>query len=205
MTDESLWDSLDYVVIDVEGNGARPPELVELAIVPIVAGEIGPPRSWLVRPPSPIAWQARRVHGISTADVADKPTFAEVADDVRDALANAVPVGHNVRIDLDVLSRTLPNWTPAEAFDTLRLARKTWTLPSHRLGALVEHRNLADGLPPDLQPHRATYDALVTARLFIDLARDAGPVPLTVSALRDGGGLDLTPKAESEPELRLFD
>lgn len=202
MTGDAPWETLDYVMIDVEGNGARPPELVELAIVPIAAGQIGKPRSWLVRPLSPITWQARRVHGISAADVADQPVFAEIADDVRDALGDATPVGHNVRIDLDVLTRTLPDWTPREAFDTLRLARKTWTLPSHRLGALVEHRTLADGMPPDLQPHRATYDALVTARLFVDLASTAGPQPLTLAALREAGGLDLAP---AEPELRLFD
>lgn len=203
MNGDALWSSLDYVVIDVEGNGARPPELVELAVVPINNGRIGEPRSWLVRPPSPISWQARKVHGICTADVADQPAFAEIADAVRDALGDAIPVGHNVRIDLDVLTRTLPGWTPPEAFDTLRLARKAWSLPSHRLGALVEHRNLADDLPTDMKPHRATYDALVTARLFIALATTE-PTPLTVSALRDVGGINLIPAAP-EPELRLFD
>ena len=30
MTD---WTSLDYAVIDVEGNGQQPPDLVELAVV----------------------------------------------------------------------------------------------------------------------------------------------------------------------------
>lgn len=203
MTADAPWSSLDYVVIDVEGNGARPPELVELAVVPINDGQIGEPCSWLVRPPSPITWQARKVHGISTADVADQPAFADVADAVSEALGDAIPVGHNVRIDLDVLTRTLPRWTPSEAFDTLRLARKTWSLPSHRLGALVEHRNLAENLQPDLQPHRATYDALVTARLFLALA-SAEPSPLTVAALREAGGINLVP-VEPEPELRLFD
>ena len=32
MTD---WTSLDYVVVDVEGNGQHPADLVELAVVPI--------------------------------------------------------------------------------------------------------------------------------------------------------------------------
>jgi thymidine phosphorylase len=34
MTD---WKSLNYVVVDVEGNGQQPPDLVEVAVVPIVA------------------------------------------------------------------------------------------------------------------------------------------------------------------------
>jgi hypothetical protein len=36
-------------------------------------------------------------------------------------------------------------------------------------GMLVQALNLAEGLPSDLTPHRATYDALVTARLFCRL------------------------------------
>ncbi|MGH3780685.1 MAG: hypothetical protein ACRDRO_08680 [Pseudonocardiaceae bacterium] len=47
MTD---WTSLSYVVVDVEGNGAQPPDLVELAAVPIIGGVIGEPSSWLVKP-----------------------------------------------------------------------------------------------------------------------------------------------------------
>src|SRR5947209_281392 len=35
MTD---WTSLRYAVVDVEGNGQQPPDLVELAIVPIIDG-----------------------------------------------------------------------------------------------------------------------------------------------------------------------
>lgn len=193
MIADAPWSSLKYVVIDVEGNGARPPELVELAVVPISDGQIGEPRTCLVQPPSPISWQARKVHGISTADLANQPTFADIAGDVRSALADHIPVGHNVRIDLDVMTRTLTTWSPREAFDTLRLARRTWKQPSHRLGALVEHRNLADGLPSELQPHRAAYDALVTARLFVDVAT-TGPAPLTLGALREAGGWTSLPQ-----------
>lgn len=47
------WADLAYVVVDVEGNGQQPPDLVELAAVPIVAGVIGEPVSWLVHPDEP--------------------------------------------------------------------------------------------------------------------------------------------------------
>ena len=62
MTD---WTSLDYVAVDVEGNGQQPPDLVELAAVPIVGGIIGEPRSWLVRPETPIKHLATQIHGLS--------------------------------------------------------------------------------------------------------------------------------------------
>jgi exodeoxyribonuclease X len=201
---DPIWHLLNYVVIDVEGNGAQPPDLVELAVVPIFGDRIGQPHSWLVKPSTPISWQAQRVHGISNAGVADQPVFAEIASEVRDLLGDFIPIGHNVGIDLAVIKRLLPQWTPREALDTLRIARKIWTLSSYRLAALVEFRQLAADIPSDLRPHRATYDALVTARLFIDMANNSGPVPLTLSALRKAGGLNLRPIHSPEPELRLF-
>jgi DNA polymerase III epsilon subunit-like protein len=60
MTDST---SLRYVVVDVEGNGQQPPDLVELAVVPIVGGQIGEPTSGLVKPGRSIKYFATRVHG----------------------------------------------------------------------------------------------------------------------------------------------
>ncbi|MGH4017943.1 MAG: hypothetical protein ACRDT0_01590 [Pseudonocardiaceae bacterium] len=55
------WRSLRYVVVDVEGNGQQPPDLVDLATVPIVGGVIGEPSSWLVRPDQPIKHFVTRI------------------------------------------------------------------------------------------------------------------------------------------------
>lgn len=43
---------------------------------------------------------------------------------------------------------------------------------------------LAEALPDGLVPHRATYDALVTARLFVQLAIASEHQPLTLEVLR---------------------
>ncbi len=189
--DDHQWTTLDLVVVDVEGNGQRPPELVEFAAVPVVGGVVGESVSWLVRPPSPITWQARKVHGIADTDVCGQPAFDEVAHEVRRFVGDALPVGHNVRVDLGVMGRSLPEWEPVEAFDTLRMARATWEVPSHALSALVELRNLAAGLPDGLRPHRAAYDALVTARLLVELA-SLDTEPWSVAELRRRGGLTLS-------------
>src|SRR6266536_2603002 len=84
MTD---WTSLRYAVTDVEGNGQQPPELVELAVLPITDGALGEPVSWLTRPPRPITRYATSIHRITDADVASAPAFAEIEPDVRRALA----------------------------------------------------------------------------------------------------------------------
>lgn len=172
MTD---WTSLTYVVVDVEGNGQQPPELVELAVVSIVGGIVGYPSSWLVRPPHPVKHIATTFHGLKTSDVANCPAAAEIAAEVSQALKADALVAHNAHVDVDVLRRELPGWEPPETFDTLKLARRLLQeFPGYRLGDLVERFKLAEGLPEGLKPHRATYDALVTARLFALLADEAG-------------------------------
>lgn len=184
------WTSLNYVVVDVEGNGQQPPDLVELAAVPIVGGVIGKPVSWLVKPETPIKHFATRIHGLTHKDVADCPAFADIKDDVLSTLKGAALVAHNAHVDVDVLTRKLGDWKTPEVLDTLKLARRL--VPgqdSYRLGNLVDAFTLAEGLPERLTPHRATYDALVAARLFVLLATKAR----SVEELRGdspGGGED---------------
>jgi exodeoxyribonuclease X len=169
------WTSLNYVVADVEGNGQQPPDLVELAIVPIVGGIVGEPLSWLVKPAQPIKFFATKIHGLTNQDVADAPSFAEIRGQVLHALNAPALVAHNAHVDTDVLRRELGEWDEPEVFDTLKLARRLMPgLGSYKLGALVDAFKLAEGLSEDLSPHRATYDALVAARLFVLLATKAG-------------------------------
>lgn len=176
MTD---WTSLSFVVVDVEGNGQQPPELVELAVVPITGGVVGEPASWLAKPEHPIRNFATSVHGLTTKDVADCPVVSDISAEVLQALDAPVLVAHNAHVDVDVLRRELPGWEPPETFDTLKLARRLVPgLPNYKLGTLVERFKLSQDLPEGLRPHRATYDALVTARLFIHLAGEAGSLEM---------------------------
>lgn len=201
---DTPWNEQRYLVVDVEGNGARPPDLVELAAVPVTKGVIGEPRSWLVRPTSPITWQARKVHGITNDDVADQPTFDAIRDTVTKYLADEVIiVGHNVHVDLGVLRSKLPGWQAHAILDTLRVARGVLPdLPSRKLGALVDHFDLATGLPEALHPHRATYDVLVTARLLLALATGEDGNPRSARELHKLGGVpQAEPTTESQPGL----
>jgi exodeoxyribonuclease X len=182
MTD---WTSLRYAVVDVEGNGQQPPDLVEVAVVPIVDGVIGEPTSWLVKPEHPIKHFATRIHGITSQDVDGAPAFAAIADEVGRALDAPALIAHNAHVDVRVLERYLPTWEHPEVFDTLKLARRLLSKqPGYQLGMLVKALDLGNGLPGGLAPHRAAYDALVTARLFVRLATDSAMRPLSVEALR---------------------
>jgi exodeoxyribonuclease X len=168
MTD---WADRRYVVVDVEGNGQQPPDIVEVAAVPIVDGVIGPSQSWLVRPPRPVTQMTVRIHGLTNPELAAAPPFDGIEKELRQALDADVLVAHNAHVDTGVLQRHLGQWDCPEVVDTLKLARRLMPdQPSYKLGALVDALHLDDGLPPGLVPHRATYDALVAARLFVRLA-----------------------------------
>lgn len=202
------WDQVPWVVVDVEGNGQRPPDLIEAACLPIDGGVPGPVRTWLVRPPRPITGLVRRIHGIGDADVAAAPTAADVAEQIRAQLTGRVVIGHHVGVDLAVLGRELGGWRAPAAVDTLRLAKAVWPgLPSYRLDNLTSAYH---GPPPPAFPapafpapgvsllppaalggrHRAGYDVTLTAALFLALARtvtgtDRAPGPGRTAA---GGG-----------------
>ena len=104
---------------------------------------------------------------------------------MRRALADRVLVAHNAHVDIAVLRRELGGWESPEVFDTLKLAKRLLRgQPSYKLGALVKALSLDDRMPPGLEPHRAAYDVLVTARLFVRLATRHDGSPLSLDELR---------------------
>jgi exodeoxyribonuclease X len=179
------WREVSWVVVDVEGNGQQPPDLVEAACLPVDSGQPGATRTWLVHPPRPINGLVTRIHGIRGAD-ADKPPIAAVAEEIRAALAGRIVVGHQVRVDVAVLSRELSGWAAPATVDTLRLAKAVWPgLPSYGLDALAYAARIP---PPADAPggrHRAGYDAALTAALFLALAEasDSGGHHLSAADL----------------------
>ncbi|NEA60135.1 3'-5' exonuclease [Streptomyces sp. SID13666] len=160
------------LVVDVEGNGATPPELVEVAILPITDGVLHAERrrEWLIRPAAPIPNHIVRIHGITNEALAGKPAWPEVAEDIRGALGQAWIVAHNASVEYKALTGHLPGWEPAGVIDTLRLARATYPeAAKHGLDPLIQHLGLPVADIPG-QRHRAGFDAHATALLLLDAA-----------------------------------
>ena len=110
--------------VDVEGSGAAPPEIVELAIVEMDGLELtGRSKRWRFKPKGKIWPFASRIHGIRDRDVADAPDIQDVAGDVLTWLETYPIVGHNVRVEYNLLGRDLVDWRPRAAIDTLWIAR----------------------------------------------------------------------------------
>lgn len=173
MTDtDFLWPSEPIVIIDVEGNGHIPPDLVELAIASFPVTEDDAPLSWLIKPPNRITWQAKRVHGIGNSKVENSPSWEEIRGDVEQQLQGKWLVAHNASVDYGVMKRHLPNWAPVGVIDTLKLARHVYpNAQSHSLSALLEMTGLDDEVSSEL--HRAGEDARVTALLLTRLIKDS--------------------------------
>jgi DNA polymerase III epsilon subunit-like protein len=194
--------SLHFAVIDVEGNGQQPPEIIEIAVVPVDGLTVGDPKVWLVKPDRPISpIVTRKVHGIRDADVANAPRFAEIAPAVLAAIGDRTPVAHNARVEYDVLRRQLPDWSPSIMLDTLRLSKAVWPgLPGYGLDPLLTHAGIAIGQTAGAR-HRAGFDALATARLFLALTETVpDPDRLTDLARLPG----LTPAAPQQNQGGLW-
>ncbi|MFI7643286.1 PolC-type DNA polymerase III [Nonomuraea sp. NPDC049400] len=168
--DFGTWPRL--FVVDVEGNGANPPDLVEFAAIPIEAGRPVPQSgcSTLIRPPRPISAFATGVHHITNHAVDGAPRWESIAQAVQEDLQGAWIAAHNARVDYNVLRRHLPDWQPAGVIDTLRLARTTYpAAPGHSLDALLAYTAIPlTGISG--QRHRAAFDAHATALLLLNLA-----------------------------------
>ncbi len=168
-------DREQFWVIDVEGNGQQPPEIVELAMVKVVNLEVTPNvRHWFIRPKLPISPYASRIHGLTDEDVLDAPSLMDIEDDLMTWLEGAAIVGHNVKVEFDILRRGLPDWAPAMVVDTLRLARALLPdLSSHSLERVGEALGRTEEATrrSARHHHSALFDATLTALVFVDLAR----------------------------------
>jgi DNA polymerase-3 subunit epsilon len=164
---ETFW------AVDVEGNGVTPPEIVEIAIVEVRDLMLQQRRmEWLVKPRAPISPHVTRIHGITDEDVAWSPAIEEIADDVMTWTSEGKILGHNVKVEVDAITRAVPDWRPTMAIDTLKLARLA--LPgrsSYSLENLGTDLGLSEIAARESGKghHSALFDSILTGLLFIRL------------------------------------
>jgi DNA polymerase-3 subunit epsilon len=137
-----------FVLIDLETTGANPvtDRVTEIAVLRVERGEVAGRWQSLVNPQRPIPPLIERLIGITNAMVADAPTFAELADEVRALLDGAVFVAHNARFDYGFLCNEyarLDESFEAPVLCTVKLSRALF--PQHHrhgLDALIERHGL---------------------------------------------------------------
>lgn len=134
---------------------------------------------YLINPGIPIPRDASEVSGIKDEDVAGKPPFALVADDIWNLFDNAILIAHNFNFDFGFLRaefrRTGRDWpnTLGEV-DTLQMARRFMgDLRSKTLGSVAKELGV-----PLINAHRAVDDAEACGRAFAMMAsKYTAPLP----------------------------
>ena len=205
--------TLDYVVIDTEttgpdddsgrngggrnggGNGNDDNDaIVQIGAVRIIGGKVveGDTFSRLVNPGRPIPAASTRFHGLTDDMVADAPEIEAVLAEFLDYAGDAVLVGHDVALDLSLMSRVERIDNPA--LDTMLLSIGAFDgRHDHTLNALAEHFGEAVQ-----DRHTALGDAGLTARIFLRLLPELD----RVGARRFGDAQDLC--AHSAERIRYL-
>jgi DNA polymerase III epsilon subunit family exonuclease len=172
-------DSRTLAFLDVETTGLSPwfgDRICEIAILCCKGEEILAAFDTLVNPARPISPGAARVNGLTEADLADAPSFAEIFPKVEPLLEDAIIVGHNAPFDLGFVSsefnRLGRQFPPVEMIDTLRLARDYFAFHSNGL------QSIADALMIDRTgAHRAMADVLTTRKVLEHFLVELGRLP----------------------------
>jgi len=163
------------VALDLEGDGNHPFSIVEIALIDYKPSGHGQTHQWLVDPRKPINPFVSRIHGLTDQDLQNAPSIDEIANDLRTLVNNAVIVGHDVKGDLKILRRAIPDITPQAIYDTFTLAKLLLPgQPAYGLQKLAA--NLGLTVPetiPHRGPHSASFDAALSAELFYLMARTA--------------------------------
>jgi len=98
--------SRPIVFFDAETTGLNigKDKIIELAFLKIYPDGSEEESVWRINPQIPISKEAEAVHGISNADLKDKPVFSEVADEILQFLENCDMAGFNSnKFDLPLL------------------------------------------------------------------------------------------------------
>ncbi len=167
-----------YVALDLETTGL---DTERDAIMEVGAVRFDPDGGretfqTFVNPKQSIPYRIQRLTGISDADVANAPLFAEVAGDLEAFIGTDPVVGQNVSFDLSFLERARLR-PPGPVYDTQELAGLL-------LPGLIEHnlRAIACYLGIEFTPHRALADAEAARRVFLALRERLAALPPSLLA-----------------------
>jgi len=168
--------STGFAVVDVETTGSglnRGDRVMEVAVVHLDDGDTTTALEMLIDPQRPVSRFSERLTGITWAMLHEAPTFADIAERVRDAIGDRVFVAHNMRFDWRFLSMEMQRATGkplrAERLCTVKFARRLLPhLMRRNLDALAWHYDVSI-----IGRHRAGGDARATARVLQYMLADA--------------------------------
>jgi DNA polymerase III subunit epsilon len=182
------------IFLDTETTGLSPDSgdrVIEIGCLEMVNRRLtGNNKHFYLNPERANSEGAFAVHGLSDEFLADKPRFAEVAEELLAYLAGAEVVIHNAAFDVGFLDAELkriarPRFSGqvAKVTDSLLMARNQFPGKSNSLDALCKRLEV-DNTNRTL--HGALLDAGLLAEVYVRMTR--GQDALVIEAQDSGGG-----------------
>ena len=167
------------VILDTETTGLEyrlGDRVIEIACVEMVGRRLsGRHFHKYLNPEREIEAGAQAVHGLTSEFLADKPKFAEIADEFLAFIEGAELVIHNAAFDVGFLNNELAllkreplENTCAGVIDTLRMAREMRPGKKNSLDALCSEYQVDNS---GRQLHGALLDAELLAEVYLALTR----------------------------------
>jgi DNA polymerase-3 subunit epsilon len=177
------------VVLDTETTGistADDHRIIEIGCVEMVGRRLtGQTFHQYINPERDIDDGAIEVHGITNEFLADKPLFADIAEDFLQFIDGAELIIHNAPFDVGFIDHELAKLdgesrrtdTIATVLDTLQMAREKHRGQKNSLDALCKRYDVDNS---NRELHGALLDAEILADVY--LAMTGGQVSLTLTA-----------------------
>jgi DNA polymerase III subunit epsilon len=196
------------IFLDTETTGLSPDSgdrLIEIGCLEMVNRRMtGKNLHLYVNPERSSSEEALKVHGITDEFLADKPRFADVADQLIAYVAGAEVIIHNAAFDVGFLDAELKRIERdgfrkhvAKVTDSLFMAREMFPGKSNSLDALCRRLEVDNS---NRTLHGALLDAGLLAEVYIRLTRGQDSLVIDASAASSASG-----GAANEPLTSLGD
>lgn len=173
------------IIVDTETTGLELKEghrLIEIGCVELINRRLtGNNFHHYLQPDREIDAEAIQVHGITNEFLADKPRFADIAEQLVHYLQGAELIIHNAAFDIGFINHELQLYSPVtrpitdycRVIDTLSMARQLYPGQRNSLDALCKRYEINNS-------HRTLHGALLDAEILADvyLAMTGGQVSL---------------------------
>ncbi|WP_341224834.1 3'-5' exonuclease [uncultured Arcticibacterium sp.] len=165
---------MDFITIDFETATAQRDSPCEIGLTFVENFKIVDSKSWLIKP----LYEEFNsfnisIHGIRPRDVADKPEFDVLWNEIKPLIENKFLIAHNAGFDFSVLRKTLETYNlpfpELEYSCSYIFSKKVWFgLPAYDLKTLCNHNGIS------FNHHRAEADSRATAELVIKAFKKNG-------------------------------
>ncbi len=202
------------LIMDTETTGLdalKGDRIVEVGIVEMINRKLtGEKLHVYINPQRPMDDEVIRIHGITEAFLADKPTFDKVAQPLYDFMLGAEIIAHNASFDMNFLNMEfakvgLSDFAQrVQVTDSFAMAKQQYPGQKNSLDALVRRLNVGK---MERTFHGALLDAEILAEVY--LAMTGGQVSLAIdedNQRKDGGAhLDFSALASQLVLAQTYD